>query len=356
MPWIGSGASCAATGPADDLPSPPARPPALRPRPRRRSGGGPGDPWGAEVVAAIDLFAGLGGWTCAAESAGVDVLWAANHWPLAVHYHGLNHPKVQHACQDLQQADFRDAPRHDLLLASPSCTGHTRARGKEAKGHDSARATAFAVVTAMECHRPAVALVENVREFLSWVLYPAWELAVQLLGYSVAPHILDAADHGVAQNRERLFLVCTRTKAPLRLTFAPQEKRTAEDLIGWDRGEWSPVRKPHRSPATIRQAEEGYRQGLSRFLLPYYGSARTGETPIIRRVDRPIGTLTTDDRYGIVQRPNMRMLSIQETREAMGFPASTLLPIDHKAAMKMLGNAIVPAVGRDLIRAVLEAA
>lgn len=33
------------------------------------------------MTTAIDLFAGLGGWSTGARMAGVDVLWAANHWP-----------------------------------------------------------------------------------------------------------------------------------------------------------------------------------------------------------------------------------------------------------------------------------
>ena len=49
---------------------------------------------------AIDLFAGWGGFTLGAEQAGVDVVWAANHWPLAVAAHTLNHPNITHACQD----------------------------------------------------------------------------------------------------------------------------------------------------------------------------------------------------------------------------------------------------------------
>lgn len=307
------------------------------------------------MTTAIDLFAGLGGWTCAAEQAGVSVLWAANHWPLAVHYHGLNHPRVVHACQDLQQADFRDAPAHDLLLASPSCVGHTRARGREAMGHDAARATAWAVVTAAECHRPPVVLVENVVEFRQWVLFPAWEAAMGALGYAVSPHVLDAADHGVPQNRERLYLVCTRTKAPLRLTFEATETATAEHLIEWGRGDWLPVSTAHRSPRTLAQVAAGRALGLRRFLLPYYGSAR-GAAPQIRRIDRPVGTLTTHDRYGVVDGDRMRMLSVDECRRAMGFPDGTILPIRRPAAMKMLGNAIVPAVGADLIRGVLAAA
>ncbi|WP_394372821.1 DNA cytosine methyltransferase [Ralstonia mannitolilytica] len=40
---------------------------------------------GADVVdTAIDLFAGIGGFTESAEQAGVKVVWAANHWRLAV--------------------------------------------------------------------------------------------------------------------------------------------------------------------------------------------------------------------------------------------------------------------------------
>ena len=34
------------------------------------------------MTTAIDLFAGLGGWSTGARAAGVQVLWAANHWPV----------------------------------------------------------------------------------------------------------------------------------------------------------------------------------------------------------------------------------------------------------------------------------
>ena len=47
--------------------------------------------------------------------------------------------------------------------------------------------------------------METSRPSLNWTLYPAWEDA--RLGYAVAPHLIDAADHGVPQHRERLFLV-----------------------------------------------------------------------------------------------------------------------------------------------------
>ena len=45
---------------------------------------------------AIDLFAGAGGFTEGADKAGIQVVWAANHWPLAIEYHLADHPCTQH--------------------------------------------------------------------------------------------------------------------------------------------------------------------------------------------------------------------------------------------------------------------
>ncbi len=105
---------------------------------------------------AIDLFAGAGGFSTGATMAGCTVVWAANHWPAAVQAHANNHPNTVHVCQDLQQADWTRVPAHDLLLASPACQCHSRAPGKGRAHHDAQRATAWAVVSAAECHRPAV--------------------------------------------------------------------------------------------------------------------------------------------------------------------------------------------------------
>jgi len=52
----------------------------------------------------------------------------------------------------------------------------------------------------------------------------------------------------------------------------------------------------------------------------------------------------------------MRMLSVDECRKAMGFPAEYQLPTRAKDAMHMLGNAVVPVVARDVIEALKAAA
>lgn len=306
------------------------------------------------MINAIDLFAGAGGFSTGATMAGAQVVWAANHWPVAVEWHAANHPDTAHACQDLQQADFRDAPAHDLLLASPACQGHSRARGAEKPHHDALRSTAWAVVTCAEVHRPQAAIVENVPEFAEWALYPAWCAAMHALGYALSPIVIDAADHGVPQHRRRLFVVATQSKHPIDLAVLPQRgTKTAGDVIDFDAGRWSQIEKPGRSTRTLARIAQGRKAHGERFVAPYYGSG-SGETG--RSLARPLGTITTRDRWAVIDGERMRMLSADECRQAMGFPAGYLLPSTHREAVHLLGNAVCPPVACDLIQALALAA
>lgn len=302
---------------------------------------------------AIDLFAGAGGFSTGATMAGVQVVWAANHWPAAVQVHANNHPTTAHACQDLQQADWTQVPAHDLLLASPACQGHSRARGKERAHHDAQRSTAWAVVSALECHRPAACIIENVREFAAWTLFPAWCAAMNALGYALSFNVIDAADHGVPQHRQRLFIVATRSRHPLELRLPQREHTGIGSAIDWAAGKWSPIHKPGRSAATLERIRNGRARHGQRFVAPYFGSG-SGLTG--RCISRPIGTITTRDRWAVIDGDHMRMLSATEAQRAMGFPASYQLPERHKDAMHMLGNAVVPVVAADVINALRAAA
>ncbi|WP_095157175.1 DNA cytosine methyltransferase [Pseudomonas sp. Irchel 3E13] len=304
---------------------------------------------------AIDLFAGLGGWSTGARQAGVEVLWAANHWPEAVKWHAANHPHTEHACQDLHQAKWEQVPKHDLLLASPCCQGHSKARGKSSGNpqHDASRSTAWAVVSALEFHRPEAALVENVPEFTDWSLYPAWLQAVQSLGYQVSPHVVDCADLGVPQNRVRLVLVLTRSKAPLILRLPKEHHVPASSFLDFNSGNWSQIDKPGRAQATLDRVRNGRMRFGDQFIMPYYGkgSGLTG-----RDINRPIGTITTRDRWALVNGDRMRMLTANENLRAMTFPADVMRPTSHRLTVHMAGNAMPPLAAQRYIEALLEAA
>ena len=301
-------------------------------------------------VCAINLFAGGGGFTTAATMAGVRVAWAANHWPMAVQVHGRNHPQTEHACQDLQQADWTRVPRHDLLLASPACQGHSRARGAERPHHDAQRSTAWAVVNCAEVHRPRDIVVENVPEFTAWALFPIWRSALEVLGYQVRWEVLDAADYGVPQNRRRVFVVATRrpggwsaqTLQPLR-----RPARSAREIIQWEHPPTTPVARlcvrTRWRVAAGRQEHAG-----EPFLVSYYGASQGG-----RSLSRPVGTITTRDRWALVVGEHLRMLTVEECRRAMAFPEGYVLPANKRHAVHLLGNAVCPPVAAAVITSIL---
>lgn len=290
----------------------------------------------------IDQFAGLGGFSEGASLAGMRVVWAANHWRLAVETHAANHPGTEHSCQDLQQASFIDLPDHAGFVASPACQGHSRARGVERPHHDACRSTAWAVVTYCEVHRKP-GLIENVAEFLNWELYPAWAAAMAALGYSLAPHLIDAADHGVPQHRRRVFIVATRSRAPLRLKV-PRRDHVPASRVLTNAGRWSPVARMCAN--TRARFAAGRRRFGDRFLVAYYGNEKGG-----RSVDRPIGTIPTRDRYALVEGEQMKMLTVDECRAFMGFRADYRLPASSTSAKHMLGNAVCPVVAADILTA-----
>jgi len=301
----------------------------------------------------VDLFAGGGGFSTGARMAGFNVKWAANHWPLAVEYHTLNHPSTKHSCQDLQQAKFAlETPDHDILLASPACQGHSRARGKERAHHDACRSTAWAVISAVEAKEPKLVIVENVTEFQTkWKLYEQWEQSLVKLGYHVTSRVVNSADLGVPQDRRRLFITASRL-APVNFILPSRKHSTARDIIDFYSGRWSQVEKTtgrRRSLKTLEQVYNGRKRYGKRFLVAYYGSEKHG-----RSLDKPLGTVGTRDTFAVIDGDWMRMLSAEEYRRAMGFPEGYILPAKHEDAVKMLGNAVVPQVAAEVIKGSVE--
>lgn len=304
----------------------------------------------------VDYFAGAGGFTLGAELARAEVVAAIDHWPLAVATHATNHPRVDHACEDLTRFDPRRLPDFDGLVASPACQGHARARGVAAGAEgdarwDSSRATAWSVIDCAEVRRPRWIVVENVVDFQRWALLPSWLDALARLGYRARVQVCDAARWGVPQERPRTIVTAVQGREAPEVRAPDLAPRPIADVIDWSAGPWSRVED--RVAATRARVARGRRDlGAERFVMPYNGSG-SGLTG--RSLARPIGTITAADRWAVVDGDRMRMLSIPELRAAMGFPVDYQLPPQRCHATQMLGNAIVPAVAASAVRACMEA-
>ncbi len=306
---------------------------------------------------AIDLFAGAGGFTAGASQAGAAVVWAANHWQLAVDVHEANHPEAAHVCQDLRQADWAQIPDFDLLLASPACQGHStggqpgrKHSARARRQHDRDRATAFAVVDCADVCEPDYLVVENVPAFRRWRLYDGWLGMLRSLGYALEEHLVDAASLGVPQERTRLFIVGTRAglRAP-QLVLPDVARRGIEDVLDHEASGWAPVSsKPEGVQARVAKGRANHGR---RFITQHV----TGHPG--RALERPIGTITTaGSHWHLVDGEQIRALTPRELARASGFSDDFRLPAGTSHATKMIGNAVCPPVAEWLVRSVLEVA
>jgi DNA (cytosine-5)-methyltransferase 1 len=308
-------------------------------------------------IRAIDLFAGVGGSSCGATAAGVEIVAAIDYWALAKKTYKDNFPDVRflkRKCENVRLAELKQKiGRVDLIIASPECTSHTCAKGSAPRSEKSRR-TAFQVVRFAKAFAPRWIVVENVVHMRRWKKYQSWLQEIRDLGYQVREQVINAADHGVAQSRRRLFVLCDRLREPPVIDPSVKRHKSAASVISRNSHfDFSPLRKNGRAAATLTRANRAIRLlgRKSPFLLVYYGSDAAGGW---QRTSIPLRTLTTLDRFGYV-RPKkrgheMRMLQVPEIKAAMGFRnAHKLERGTRREKIKLLGNAVCPPVMRAVV-------
>jgi DNA (cytosine-5)-methyltransferase 1 len=304
------------------------------------------------LLRGLDLFCGAGGSSRGAKQAGVEIVAAVDMWELAGTTYADNFPKTRFfrkKCEELSPASIKRKVREiEILLASPECTSHTCAKGASPRSEKS-RSTAFEVIRFAKAFRPRWIVVENVVHMRSWRRFSTWLQSLEALGYHVRVQVLNAADFGVPQSRKRLFVTADLLQVP---PFVKGDTRTripAAQFIESDNGfRYTPLHKRGRAKPTLARAERAIDAvGLRRpFLIVYYGSDGAGGW---QRVDRPLRTITTVDRFGFV-RPcrgghEIRMLQVPELCRAMGFPDEHIFERGtRRDRIKLIGNAVCPPV------------
>jgi DNA (cytosine-5)-methyltransferase 1 len=174
---------------------------------------------------AIDLFAGAGGLSAGLQAAGFSVLVGADNDKLALESHVANIGGLGYARSLTNPEAFLERmsawgiTHVDLLAAGLPCqpfsqAGRSKIRslvreGKRRK-HDPRTRLWRSFLTIVDRLRPNCVLIENVPELAVW---RDGELIIELrdklreLGYRTEARILSAAEHGVPQRRQRLFVV-----------------------------------------------------------------------------------------------------------------------------------------------------
>ena len=189
-------------------------------------------------ITVTDQFCGCGGSSQGVRNyadrsgGGVEVRLALNHWKLAIETHNTNFPETVHDCTDVSACDPRRYVSTDILITSPECTNHSLAKGKRRKwlsqlelfgkitidpAEERSRATMWDVCRFAEVHDYNIIITENVVDARNWVMWDAWILAMQRLGYRHQCCYFNSMHFPpTPQSRDRMYVVFWKkgNKAP----------------------------------------------------------------------------------------------------------------------------------------------
>ncbi|WP_375782886.1 DNA cytosine methyltransferase [Bradyrhizobium sp. Pha-3] len=246
-------------------------------------------------ILVADLLCGAGGSSTGAARALSDLglemeLVCVNHWGVALETHQKNHPAARHYCEDI--AAVRPhiiVPEGylDLLMASPTCTHHSVARGGKPTS-DQQRSDPWHIITWLTELRVKRIIIENVWEFCGWgpvdartgkpiksrkgEYFRAWIDTIRRLGFDPEWRKLNAADYGDATTRQRFILMArsdrksfswpmpTHVRKMDGLSLFPTQKpwKPAREIIDWSiKGRSIFDRKKPLAPKTIARIYAG---------------------------------------------------------------------------------------------------
>jgi DNA (cytosine-5)-methyltransferase 1 len=180
---------------------------------------------------AIDLFSGAGGLSLGLKASRWNVTAAVEFDVNAAASHELNFEKTHQLCTDVRNIDFSQFRGIDLIAGGPPCQPFS-VSGKRL-GSEDVRDMVPEFIRAVRESKPRAFMMENVAglagaQFSDYLNDRIEEL--QALGYCVFSKVLNAANFGVAQNRQRLFLVGLRTSAKLGAFSFPEPSHGPDSL------------------------------------------------------------------------------------------------------------------------------
>jgi DNA (cytosine-5)-methyltransferase 1 len=183
--------------------------------------------------------------------------------------------------------------------------------------------------------------LENVKGLVNHDSGNTWRViqeTLEGLDYSIHAQVLDAADYGVPQHRERIYIVgFDKKKAPNGSAFnfpAPAKERV-------DIGQYIETGVDDRSISKRLQSNYLFKKsdGRPEILTPQ--STGTVKTLVAsyHKIQRLTGTFVADGPTGL------RLLSENECKAIMGFPADFKVPVSRTQMYRQFGNSVaVPVI------------
>lgn len=264
----------------------------------------------------MDLFCGTGGFSKGFENAGgFRVVYGIDILPIAIKTFQANHPSAYSLCGDIREirrsqvseATGLKAGDIDVIIGGPPCQGFSSIRPFRSSTDDDPRNSLFEEFASyVNYFRPKVLVFENVVGLATY--HNGDTIATILhtfdsLGYDCDWRILNAANYGVPQKRERLILLGVQKGGNIRFPsvthyasgntigyrdHSRMMQSYADDVLS----QIESMRRPFLPAVTVRQAIDDLPPIKSGEVTTHYSSRPKNAYQRDRRKDVPDDQLT----------------------------------------------------------------
>ncbi len=327
----------------------------------------------------VDLFAGIGGFRIAMEELGGRCVYASEFNVPAQKSYGMNHGVIPFGDITLQKNKDLIPEHVDVLCAGFPCQPFSLA-GKRLGFADETKGTLFYhLQEIIATKRPRVIFLENVQGLMSIrnkqvegeeieekTIDTILRILRNDLGYYVPdPEIINAKNFGVAQNRNRVFIVGfdrreevdyiypTGEGIPDRHFGDIRERGIIDSHYYMSERYWQTLVR-HKETQKSKGRGYGYRIiGDEDFGHTLMVGGMGLERNLVVDANNP-DVQTADDPRGELNHDNIRVLTERECARMQGFPEDFEICVGKSPAYNQFGNSVaIPAV-REVAHTLLD--
>lgn len=305
----------------------------------------------------ISLFSGAGGLDLGFKggfrflnqeypSLPFQIVWSGDLNQRACDTLSHNFPKQPVFCGDIVELSQGEFPKADVVLGGFPCQDFSLA-GKR-QGLNVERGKLYLnMIEVIKKVQPKIFLAENVKGLLTWENGLAIKTITKdfaQLGYSVEYKLLNTADYGVPQKRERVIII--GVKKGLNLSFhypLATHSNSNDNLAKWITAEQA---LSDLENDTIHFAMKNSGYSKAKFL-----KGKQGNTAI--KADQPAPTMRAEHHGNIEYHYKLpRRLSAREVARLQTFPDNFEFLKSTTDAYRQIGNAVPPVFAWHFAKAI----
>lgn len=300
----------------------------------------------------ISLFSGAGGLDLGLKQAGNKIVWANDIDASAVATYRKN--IGDHiVCANIRDVDVSSIPDADVVVGGFPCQGFSMANRKRAVGDERNTLYRFFHKVISE-KQPKFFIAENVKGILSLGHGEAVRQIVEdfsAAGYHVEKRLVNMADYGVPQTRQRVIFVGQRNDISDTFVFRYPMPTHGKDTTN----PWVPIRDaigrfpdPDTAKGVLNHVYSAYKVAYRNF---------TGHRPTDPNKPCPTILARGNGGGGVCAIPHyngLRRLTVRESAAVQTFPDTFEFCGTKNACYRQIGNAVPVAfaklLGRELRR------